>query len=250
MFITRIKIHEKEHIYCTKCEMCLYVRSPESYDIFDCSKCGTECCVFCCCYLQEKNTDHPDFEWICNECYSPKKLKLEVEFNVIHELYLNNENRDILQSVLGYISRDERKTIIESITGDPLICENCYNHTNELSSMACSIYDRDPSGITIAHDMFHRNLMFSYLFCKSCKDSHMKIHTFIKYVDEVAIYIGHDCKLYTDLFELIKERFPLIVSTEGKTYFDIDFSSLASNLLPEHFEFLNMIKTSKENKKQ
>ncbi len=112
-------------------------------------------------------------------------------FNIIRELYLNKENRDIINEFLKYINRKERSDFIYSMSHDIcryLFCDNCFKG----SSGTRTKYSRC--------DRFGR-----WYFCEKCEEEHFDKYSKFAGIDKdtfdscVQVCFYHECDIYKDL---------------------------------------------------
>ncbi len=110
-----------------------------------------------------------------------------MKFNIIKELYFNKSNKDILNSIVQYMSRHTRTMIIRSFNNETCtiasdICNECF-HQFPCKTLYCSSFK--------SKDIF--------LFCAYCSWDHNKKHTkncrLEKYQhSEIWVQFDHKCE--------------------------------------------------------
>lgn len=126
-----------------------------------------------------------------------KKIKSEslYDFNLLKELYLKKENRNILSEVIKYV-RQKTRVIIAFIIKESIhncfhsdICDNCYIYCESVNGLSCSSLS------------LHNNC--EYYFCETCQLEHNRDHTIMLcgaiYKDSMVFTITHSCKFMSRL---------------------------------------------------
>ncbi len=109
---------------------------------------------------------------------SIKKIKFENNFNIIRELYLNKENRNLLNGFLKYLNRGSRIIFMVSILNGPIsICENCYKDTKT----------------------FRTDCNYGSLFCQGCLYEHFDKYSRYSWIHpgirNISMKFNHQCDL-------------------------------------------------------
>ncbi len=146
-----------------------------------------------------------------------KKVKTESKFNIIRELYLNNENRNILDELLNHIDRESRTIFILSMLKVDNVCNNCFNSKRSLKISSCT-----------------ENL---HLFCNECNIEHVDKHSKL-----TGVYkINH--------MELMNMRYSHFcdIGTRPYIYKNIDFRTFLKEYVDLNNDGLFIIDTKPSN---
>ncbi len=119
-------------------------------------------------------------------------MEIKPNFNILREIYLNKDNRNILSEFLKYISRKEIIPLIDSMYSDTRnICGNCFCKISFLMNSLCGNY---------------------YLFCSECilrhfdKYSEFKCITMDSYENCITVLFNHRCDIYKGITPISKEH--------------------------------------------
>ncbi len=123
---------------------------------------------------------------------STKKIKFENDFNIIRDLYLNKENRNLLDEFLKYLNRDVRyKFMINILKNTNWICKNCFVQSQMLYNTQCGGIDKPLfCGRCLCE---HFDKYSEYLYCDYVQDSNL-----------INIRFSHKCDLYDTSNLIIK----------------------------------------------
>ncbi len=108
------------------------------------------------------------------------------EFNIIRELYLNKDNRNILNEFIKYLNRETRlKFMINISTNPPSLCNNCFSESQIIYKIKCK-------------------LSSGYSFCAECTREHFDKYSKYLYCDYmnnsnlINIRFLHKCDIFNN----------------------------------------------------
>ncbi len=112
---------------------------------------------------------------------STKKIKFENDFNIIRELYLNKENRNLLNEFLKYLNIIELSYLSISISGETGICNNCFKYVSVYYQPDCIDY----RGFYLCHECRSEH------HDKYSKYSHSNLFS----NNNICVVFSHECYL-------------------------------------------------------
>ncbi len=103
-------------------------------------------------------------------------------FNIIRELYLNIENRNIIKEFLKYINWESKYSFIRSfIRTTSIICYNCYKKSKKLVPF-CTYYEKEQVSLCITCYEDHMNK-----YSETCKFN-------VDIPNNLSILSKHECE--------------------------------------------------------
>ncbi len=119
-----------------------------------------------------------------------KKIKLESDFNILRELYLNKENRNILKELLKYVDKTTSGKFMKSFLPKKgrsrSICLNCFNYDRNIYTCACE------KNFKLCHECFEEHID-KYTKITGIEPSEDTIED-AKYIYDFCLELSHKCE--------------------------------------------------------
>ncbi len=144
--------------------------------------------------------------------------KSKVDFSIIRELYLNKENRNIVNELLKYINRDVRSLFMREIQNIITLCENCFK--NEGCSLPiCSN---------------------KYYFCEKCNTDHLDKYSELDNVHQYSSS-GESDFTYKHNCDVTKKTFKIYLRISNSDWLN-ETGSFQINPKPSIFYYKKVLK--------
>ncbi len=138
--------------------------------------------------------------------------------NIIRELYLNRENRNLLNEFMKYLDRRIRSNFSISILGLKFICDNCFKYKTITYQPGCNNHK-------------------GFYFCEKCRiehfDKYSKYESTFGSIHTKGITLGfsHICDIYK--YQSILQK-----TLRGSSYKDFQNLSYEGYVSPSSIYFL------------